>query len=138
MLIKVSESRYITLFLVSGSIRKLFSTDCAIFIFSQYFSQLIVSIFIFSPYFFQHILPGGKVRGYSTLAISWFINFDNRRTECLTKNDFLKCLTLIKSLKKVYNVDARGTFYSFMDIFLLTDSNSLSTTKLSLNVGKIT
>ena len=35
------------------------------------FDQLIMSIFIFSRYFF----PRGKLLGYSTLLISWFIGF---------------------------------------------------------------
>ena len=60
---KVNQSRYIALFVFSGSIKKLFTTVCVnIFIFSQYcfqlifsdektFSQLIVSIFTFLHFF---------------------------------------------------------------------------------------
>ena len=46
-IVKVNESQYIALFVVSGSIKRL--------------SQLIMSIFIFSQYFFQYILPGMKI-----------------------------------------------------------------------------
>ena len=57
----VNESRYIALFVVSGSIKKLFSIDC-------------VNIYIFY-YFFQLILPGGKVWDYPTycdsLTLMW-------------------------------------------------------------------
>ena len=39
LLVKVNESRYIALFVVSGSIKKLFSVDCV----NIYFSQSIVN-----------------------------------------------------------------------------------------------
>ena len=42
---------------------------------SKSFSQLIISIFIISQYFPQKILHDRKVRGYSTLVISWFFYF---------------------------------------------------------------
>ena len=62
-LLKVNESRYITLFVFSGSIKKFFSTDCInIYLFSIFFSidfarwKNLLSIacvnFILSRYFF--------------------------------------------------------------------------------------
>ena len=61
-LLKINESQYIALFVVSGSIKKTFSVDCV----NIYFSQSAVS------YLFLIDL---KVWGYPTLLISWFINF---------------------------------------------------------------
>ena len=66
-LIKVNKSRYIALFVVSGSVQKLFSIDCV----NIYFSKSISPIFIFPQYFFQQV---SKVRGYPTLPILWFFN----------------------------------------------------------------
>ena len=60
-LLKITESQYIALFVVSGSIKKLFSIDWV----KIYFSQSIVS------YLFSIDL---KVWD-PTLLISWFINF---------------------------------------------------------------
>ena len=64
VLFKVIESRYIALFVARGYIKKLFSIVC-------------VNIYLFSI-FFQWILPDGKVQDYSTLLMSWFINFKLR------------------------------------------------------------
>ena len=60
--LKIKESRYIALLVVSGSIKKLFSIDYVKFIYSQYF--------------FQSILPGGKALSYPKLLISRFSNFN--------------------------------------------------------------
>ena len=48
-IIKVNKSHYIALFVVSGSVKKLFSMDYVI------------------KYLYVNILPGGKVWGYSPL-----------------------------------------------------------------------
>ena len=48
-IIKVNKSHYIALFVVSGSVKKLFSIDYVI------------------KYLYVNILPGGKVWGYSPL-----------------------------------------------------------------------
>ena len=61
--VKINKSQYIALFVVSGSIRKLFSIDCV----NVYFSQSIIN------YFFSIDL---KLRGYPTFLISWFMNFN--------------------------------------------------------------
>ena len=55
---KVTESRYIALFAVSGSIKKLFSIDCV----NIYFSQSIVfaNIYVFSIFFFNRFCPVEK------------------------------------------------------------------------------
>ena len=76
--LKINESQYIALFVVCGTIKKLFSIDCV----NIYFSQSIVN-YLFSI--------GLKVWGYPTLLISWFINFklfffakkSRPRMECL-------------------------------------------------------
>ena len=68
--LKINESQYITLFVVSGFIKQLFSIDFV----NNYFSQSIVN------YLFSIDL---KVWGYPTLLISWFINFDYQNL-CLT------------------------------------------------------
>ena len=60
--IKINESHYIALFVVSGSIKKPFSIGCV----NIYFFQSIVN------YLFSIDL---KVWGYLTLLIWWFINF---------------------------------------------------------------
>ena len=60
--LKINESQYITLFVVSVSIKSLFSTDCV----NIYFSQSKVS------YLFPIDL---KVWGYPKLLISRLINF---------------------------------------------------------------
>ena len=63
--IKINESQYITLFVVSGSIEKLFSID-------------YVSICLFSIFFstdFQYKVFNRKVWDYPTSLIPWFINF---------------------------------------------------------------
>ena len=62
-IVKINKSQYIALFVVSGSIRKLFSIDCV----NVYFSQSIIN------YFFSIDL---KVWGYLTFLISWSINFN--------------------------------------------------------------
>ena len=61
LVLKINESRYLALFVVSGSVKKLFSIDCA-------------NIYLLY-YFFQNNLHSGKKQGYHTLFISWFINF---------------------------------------------------------------
>ena len=74
-ILKVNKSRYIVLFVVSRSIKKLFSINFVnIYLFSIFFSIIIVNFYRFSKNF-QYYLPGGKVWGYLTLLISWFINF---------------------------------------------------------------
>ena len=60
-IVRNNESRYVEFFVVSGSIKRLFSID-------------YVNVFLFSI-FLQWILPGGKVWGYPTLLISRFINY---------------------------------------------------------------
>ena len=74
--IKVNQSRYIALFVASGSIKKLFLIDYVnIYLFSIFFSiyfvrwKMIMSIFILSQYVFQQILPVGKVQGFHHLAL---------------------------------------------------------------------
>ena len=48
-LLKVNESRYIALFVVSGSMKKLFSIDCVNIYFSK--SVVLANIYIFSIFF---------------------------------------------------------------------------------------
>ena len=60
--IKMKELRCIALFAVIGFIKKLSLID-------------YVNIYLFLI-FFQLIFPCGKVRGYSTLLISWFTNLN--------------------------------------------------------------
>ena len=66
-LLKVSESQDIALFVVSGSIKKIFSIDCV----KIYFPQSIVN-YLFSIMFSIDL----KMWGYTTLIISWLINFN--------------------------------------------------------------
>ena len=50
--LKVNESRYIALFVVSGSIKKTFSIDFAIiYFFSIFFSKAFANIYIFLIFF---------------------------------------------------------------------------------------
>ena len=89
---KVHESRYIALFEFSRSIKKLYSLDCVnICLFSIFLSTDFarwkklfpigwVNICLFSI-FFQYVLPGGKVWGYPTLLILWFINLTKAYTQ---------------------------------------------------------
>ena len=66
--IKVNESQYIALCVVSGSIKKLLSIDCV----NIYFSQSIVNYVSFLDIFSIDL----KVWAYPTLVISWFISFN--------------------------------------------------------------
>ena len=66
MSFNVIKSLSIALFVVSGSIKKLFSVACGNIYFSQ---STIFSNIIFSQYFFQYILPDEKVWGYPTLLV---------------------------------------------------------------------
>ena len=59
--IKINDSQYIALFMVRRPIKKLFWID--------YVNTHLFSIF------FKYILPSGKVWGYPTLLILWFVNF---------------------------------------------------------------
>ena len=55
--VKVNESRYIALFVVSGSIKKLVLIDFVnTYLFSIFFSIVFVNIYLFSI-FFQDFLP---------------------------------------------------------------------------------
>ena len=56
--IKVNKSLYIALFMVNGSIKKLFSIDCVNIYFPQW---IVLPKVMLAQYFFQQILPGGKV-----------------------------------------------------------------------------
>ena len=53
--VKVNESKHIALFVLSGSLKNLFSIDCA----SIYFSQ----------YYFLQILLGGEMWDYPALLV---------------------------------------------------------------------
>ena len=78
--IKINESQYIALFVVSGSIKKLFPINCV----NIYFSQSIAN------YPFSVDL---KVWGYPTLLIPWFINFNWRKPNINVQQNHL-ALTL--------------------------------------------
>ena len=66
--VKVNKSRYIALFMVSGSIKKLFLIDFVnTYLFSIFFSIVFANIYIFSIFFFK-IFPLWKSVGLSHIA----------------------------------------------------------------------
>ena len=75
---------------------------------SKRFFQLVLSVFTFSQHFFLFILPGGKVWGYPTLLILWFINF--------------KCWCLITSVKLrlISNLQKKIIYWNFKKVYLVT------------------
>ena len=68
--IKVSESRYIALFVVSESIKNLYSIDCIYIYFPQSLFFANISKYLSFLDIFSMDFPGGKVWGYPTLLIS--------------------------------------------------------------------
>ena len=91
---KVNKSWYISLFVVSGFIKKL---------------GFVKIVFVFSQHFFQYFFSGGKGRNYPTLLISWIINFNVRKvvvestfkeTDNLMKHDDEQTLESFQSFKE--------------------------------------
>ena len=70
ILIKVNESRYIALFVVSGYIKKIFLMDCVnIYLFSLFFKIVFANIYVFSIFFSKEFARWKSV-GLPTLLIS--------------------------------------------------------------------
>ena len=112
---EVNDSRYIPLFVFSGSIKG--------------FSQLIVSIFFLPQYFFQEILPGRKVFGYPTLLIPDSLTFTVKSRSLLLQKS-----SIIASSSSDYFVKHSLIWNCMMSYFSKAGARMCSTNKVLIRM----
>lgn len=123
--IKLNESRYNALYVISRSMKELFLIDYVkISLFSIFFSIAFVSIFL-SSFFFNRFSSVEKCRVYPTVLISWFIKVNWFKAYCYAAAQNFKTSWFHSAMRRMVIYMIKSQNFEAKFIFITSISFSL-------------